>query len=122
VSRLEQFVPDVRRIPPFEACVRGTHTVEVTEVRGLDEFDTAPVRRVVAAESGGPAVSLSDETVRAGAILDSVLKNLTDNFSSAADYFKVRVASGVWTLGVPTACVTCTMVARCVPRARCRSL
>lgn len=128
------FVPDISKVPEFEACVKGEVKSAKEAVVGMDDwFDEdwargvpLPVAMLMgscalcdvflsvressswlcgwmcsAGGGGGGAeddadsatVSLSEEAVEAGRILDSVLANLTGSFSSAADYFKVRGAA-----------------------------
>jgi hypothetical protein len=90
-----QFVPDLSHIIPFEASATGSFTVDAVPVFDEDGFEvtTGAAAAAAAAADDAPEKALSEETIAAAAILDSVLKNLTDNFSSTADYFKVRAAA-----------------------------
>ena len=85
-----QFVPDLSHIIPFMESATGRFTVDAVPVYDEDGFEvTTGAAAGAATGDSEPEKPMSEETIAAATILDSVLKNLTDNFSSTADYFKV---------------------------------
>lgn len=81
-SEAVKFLPDVDKVISFEAHAgNGTSAAPVAA-----EGEATP-----AAPPAEDGANLSEETVRAGKNLDSVIGTLVDNFSEGSDYFKVRV-------------------------------
>lgn len=83
-----QFVPDLQHITHFED-VAGTGTYEVPEQE--DETGLALEEATTTTRQGA---NLSEDTVQAARLLDSVIANLTDNFTEGSDYLRVRGRCG----------------------------
>jgi WASH complex subunit 7 len=84
-SEAVKFLPEIDDVISFELHAGAGTPPPAAPAEGATAEDTPAPQKVV------KGAGLSDDTVRAGKNLDSVIKTLVANFSEGSDYFKVLV-------------------------------